>query len=225
MVEAGDYLGGSMMRRAAGTWGFVSIVAVFLGAGSSASAQVPPWDLFEDTLSSSLCDVVNAANIELVVLHDSSQFVIVTGPDEVLDDSFVDVNGDVFFDGFVDPLGFIDFFEDGDGFRTMWWVEVTGEIYGIDDFTGEIFLTDLFPSDFVDVLCDACPLWDDPSVCVFDDPAPPPPDIHIDSPQVTIEICGSGIPVAVGMIFSSLMFLRFSRRRWVGNTIAAHFPA
>lgn len=200
-----------MMRRAGRTWGLVSIVAIFLGAGSSASAQDLPWESFEDELTGEICEVINAAPNRLVVLLDGT-LTIVSGPDRVLDDSFVDDNLDVFFDGLDESLGgSIVFDYDGFGNLGLWWVWPTGHVMGIDDFNGEILISEFFPSDFLDSLCDACPLWDDPTVCDFDEPDVP--DIHVDSPQVTIEICGSGIPFSIAMIFSSLMFLRFSRRR------------
>ncbi len=201
-----------MMRRAASTWGFVSIAMIFLGAGSSASAQDLPWESFEDELTGVICDVVTAGPDKVVVLLDGSTLDFVSGPDRVLDDSFVDDDGEVFFEGLDESLGGSIVFDlDGFGDLALWWIWPSGNVIEIDDFTGDLLITDLFPSDYLDSLCDACPLWDDPSVCDFDEPDVP--DVHVDSPQVTIEICGSGIPVAVGMIFSSLMFLRFSRRR------------
>ena len=202
-----------MMRHAARTWGLVSIVTALMAVG--ASAQDLPWDSFEDLLTGEVCDVINAGPDKLVVLLDGSTLAIVSGPDRVLDDSFVDVDGEVFFEGLDESLGgSIVFDYDGFGNLGLWWIASTGTVMEIDDFTGDLLITDLLPSDYLDSLCDACPLWDDQSVCDFDPVDPPDgPDVIIDSPEITIEICGSGIPISIGMIFSSLMFLRFSRRR------------
>ncbi len=160
----------------------VSASAVFwIAASSVATAQVLTWDVFEDTLSSSLCDVVNAENAELVVLSDTGQLVIVTGPDVLLEDTLVTLEGDVFFEGL--PAGFIAFEEDGDGFRTVWWLALTGTVVNVDGFTGEPAPTNLFPTDFVDVPCDASQFWDgclDDSDCA-------------DGDGCTIDICNAGV--------------------------------
>ena len=193
------------MRFAGTRRGVLWIVGFVACCGSAVSAQIKPWDTFEDLLSESVCDVINASNAELVVLHATGQLVIITGSDVILEDTFVDVDGNVFFDGFSDPVGFIDFAVDGDGFRTLWWLSIVGSVFAIDDFTGDPLTTDFFPTDFFDVPCDACPLWDDPTVCE----APPPPP----APSITVDICGSNIPISIGVIFSTLMFLRFSRAR------------
>lgn len=203
------------MRHATKTWVGCLIATVLVGFSSSALAQDFPWEEFEDELTGQICDVINAGPDKLVVLIDGSTFAIVSGPDRVLDDSFIDANLEVFFEGLDDSLGgSIVFDSDALGNRGLWWIWNTGNVVEIDDFTGDLLITDFFPSDYADSLCDACPLWDDQSVCDFDDPDPSDgPDIIVDSPEVNIQICGNGIPISIGMIFSSLMFLRFSRRR------------
>ena len=88
---------------------------------SPGAAHGLPWEVYEDTLSASVCDVVNAANAELVVLVDTGQFVIVTGEDVILEDTFVDFDGSVYLEtgipGVLESVGFIDFADDRDGFR------------------------------------------------------------------------------------------------------------
>jgi len=141
-------------------------VVLFSRSGGGSVAQAVPWDVFADPDSASVCDTVNAANAELVVLSDTGELVIISGVDVVLDATFVDADGFVFFDGF--PVGVIDFAEDGDRFRTLWWTSLSGTVVEVDEFTGEPFATDLFPSDFHGVPCDACAFWDDPADCVID---------------------------------------------------------
>jgi hypothetical protein len=143
--------------------GVFAALVFFACSAFPAGAQIVPWDVFEDTLSDSVCDVVNAANAELVVLSDTGQLVIVTGLDVTLEDTFVDLSGFVFFEGL--PVGLIDFAEDGDGFRTLWWTSLTGRVVDVSGFTGEPAETELFPSDISGVPCDACDFWDDPAVC------------------------------------------------------------
>ncbi len=191
-----------------GVWTGRGVFGVIVGLtviGSPVAAQVRPWDTFEDLLSNSVCDVVNTANAEMVVLHETGQFVIVSGADVTLEDSFVDVDGFVFMTGFVDSVGFIDFAEDGDGFRTLWWTTLAGHVVEVDEFTGEPSATALFPTDFSGVPCDACPLWDDPNVCAL-----PPVS---DEPPISFNICGSNIPISLGVTLGALMFMRLARTR------------
>ncbi|MGD2110570.1 MAG: hypothetical protein PVI86_14415 [Phycisphaerae bacterium] len=129
----------------------------------AASAQTLPWLQFEDPVSGSICDVVNAANLELVVLDPTGELAGVTGTDVIFLDTFVDNTGNVFFQGI--PAGFIDFAADGDGFATLWLFTPFGDLADIDEFTGQLAATNLFPTDFIDVPCDACPFWDEPDEC------------------------------------------------------------
>jgi len=177
----------------------LAVAVVVVGTTfESASAQNVPWDIFYDDVSTSACEVVNAANAELVVLTATGQLTIVSGQDVTLVDTFVDVDGTVYFEG--SATGIIDFAEDGDGFRTLWWMTLTGLAVEIDDFTGVPAASAFFPSDYTDVACDACPLWDDQSVCVV--------------PPVTLNFCGRSTQVSLGMTMFGLMFLGFLRRRW-----------
>jgi hypothetical protein len=145
-----------------------SLVAMACSYGVS---QAQPWDAFTDSLTGAQCDVINADNAELVVLGATGQLVIVTGQDVTLVDSFVDLDGNVTFEGA--PAGFVSFVDDGDGFRTLWWTGLTGQVVALDPFTSVPFVSDFFPEEFFDVPCDACPLWDDPLACslgcVFND--------------------------------------------------------
>lgn len=178
------------------------VIAVGLGlfalTNSSGFAQIKPWDVFIDDQSDSVCDVVNAENAELVILSSTGQFVIVTGVDVVLEDTVVDFNGDVFYLG--NPAGFIDFALDGDGFRTLWWMSLTGRVVNVNGFTGEPTETDLLPSDFSDVPCDACDFWDDRTVC---------------DPPITINFCGMNTQLSMALTAAGLGFTSLTRRRQV----------
>lgn len=178
----------------------VGMMAV--ATGPLAAQVFPPWDTFQDTLSNSVCAVVNASNTELVVLRSSGQLVIVAGPDVLLADAFVNNEGFVFYEN--QPAGLLGFAADGDGFRTLWWLTLTGNVVGVDGFTGEPFESNAFPEDFVDVPCDACPLWDDPTVC---DPAPAP----------IVNICGVGVPLAASASLMGLVTFGQFRRRQQGQ--------
>ena len=141
------------------------MVSLFVaGSAPVAVGQTKPWLWFDDSpVSISDCDVVNAAEAELVVLTDTRQLVIVTGPDIILQDTYVDVDLNVFFGN--EQVGFIDYALDGDGFRTVWWLSLTGTVIDIDTLTGTPWVTDLLPLDFTNVPCDACDYWDDRTVC------------------------------------------------------------
>ena len=184
----------------------IVIVSLFVAAsGFSTAAQAQPWDVFEDALSTSVCDVVNTANAELVVLSDTGQLVIVTGADVILEDTFVDANNDVFFED--QQAGFITFADDGDGFRTLWWVSLTCNVIHVDGFTGEPSETSLLPSDFTDVPDDACEFWDDQTVC-------PQPVVDPVSSPIIFNICGRGGASTMVMTAVGLGVMGLIRRRW-----------
>ena len=135
--------------------------------GSTGSALAVPWIQYADSISDSVCEVVNAANLEFVVLEDTGELVGITGIDTLFVDTFVDEDGFVFYLG--DLAGSIEFAEDGEGFRTLWWLTLFGDVANVNEFTGEPTSTGLMPLDFVDVPCDACPFWDEPAECVDSD--------------------------------------------------------
>ena len=135
-------------------------VAMVLAIAPTASAQTKPWELFLDSASTAACDVINADNAELVLISATSQLAIVTGTDVTLEDTLVDDDGFVFFEG--DPVGTIDFATDGDGLRSIWWMSLTVAVVNVNDFTGEPTPTNKSPADFSNVACDACQFWDDP---------------------------------------------------------------
>ncbi|MEK6800216.1 MAG: hypothetical protein AABZ12_14750 [Planctomycetota bacterium] len=142
----------------------IAFAALGIGLGASTlRAQQVPWLVWADDVSASVCDGVNAHNVELVVLDDTGELVIITGTDTVLADTFVDLDGSVFYLG--DPAGFIEFADDGDGFRTLWWLSIVGTVIHVDTLTGEPFDSGFFPDEFVDVPCDACNFWDNPFDC------------------------------------------------------------
>lgn len=173
------------------------------GLGFHAASAQTPWDTFQDSVSDSVCDIVNAANAEMVVLSATGQLVIVTGRDTVLADTLVTAEGDVMLGN--EPVGFIGFEEDGDGFRTLWWTSLTGRVVNVDGFTGEPTETNMVPGDFVGVPCDVCErgLWDEPADCTIDPPLPP----------ITIRLCGGDVVIAMMMSLGGLMTMGPWRRR------------
>ena len=182
---------------------FVMIGSALLSAFQIANAQTKPWDVFDDPQSSSLCDVVNVANGELVVLTVTGEFVFVSGSDVILSDTFVDGDGNVFY--FGEPAGFIDFAEDGDGLRSLWWLAITGEVVNVNGFTGEPTVTSMRPTNFDRVPCDACDFWDDQSVCVVPDPDTPP--------VISISVCGMNSGMTMALTAFGMGLMR-SRRSW-----------
>lgn len=162
-VTAFNFAGEVRMRL----WKLLSLVgfgiSFAVASGRITQAQTPPWDEFQDVFTGQICDLINAGNAELVVFSDTGELVVITGTDVFFDGSFVDLDGTVFLDGF--PFGIIDFATDGDGFRTLWWMTLTGTAVDIDPFTFGLSDSGLFPSDFASVPCEACPFWDEPFVC------------------------------------------------------------
>jgi len=174
-------------------------------AAAPAQTSTKPWQLLLDSASSSSCDVINADNAQLVLLTATSQLSIVTQTDVTLQDTQVDADGFVTFEG--NPAGAIGFAADRDGKRTVWWMSLTGAVVNVNGFTGEPTETNKSPSDFVDVACDACQFWDDPTVC-----APVPPPEPSPSP-VTVNLCGQSVQFPIGLTATSLVALSFARRR------------
>ena len=141
----------------------IGVTALGLGG----VAQALPWVQYVDPVNGSVCDVVNAANMELVVLDEFGTLAGITGTDVEFLDTFVDGDGSVFFQGV--PAGYVDFAVDGDGFSTLWLFTPFGDVGNVDLFTGAILPTGLLPVDFFDVPCDACPFWDEPDECLDSD--------------------------------------------------------
>jgi hypothetical protein len=140
----------------------------------------------------------------LVVSLTTDELIIVSGDDIVLDDSVVDDNGFVSFEG--EAAGVIGYYTDGDGQRTLWWTTLTGRVIRINGFTGAPEETEETPADFDDPACDACPLWDDPAVCEEPDDEEPP--------EVTINLCGTSTQVPLGLTAAGLAMLSLARRRF-----------
>lgn len=210
--------------------------SLVLAVALAGPALAQPWDFFEDPLTGEVCDLVNASNVELVVYSDTGELVIVSGLDIFLGDSFVYTNGDVDFDGL--PFGYIDFAEDGDGLPSLWWLTDFGTVVEMDLDLFFPFDSGLFPDEFVNVPCDACPFWDDPLDCediIFDGDddgvpdnedlcpnSPPGADVDFDgctvvrppNPPILIG-CGNIGTLMLGLTFTGLFLMRFTgRRRW-----------
>ena len=135
-------------------------VALLVSAGPAAAPGASvPWELFDDALTNSRCDLVNAENVQLVVLREDGALTIVTGVDVLIQGSVVDAENNVLING--EPRGFIAFAEDAEGRRKLWWVLQTGRVAHIDGLTGEVMESDKLPSDLGDVSCSACPFWDE----------------------------------------------------------------
>lgn len=161
-----------------------------------ANAQFDPWNTYADFDSASRCAVVNASNAELVVSSVTGQLILVSATDVTLQGTFVDADGFVFFEG--ESFGLIGFDEDGDGFRTLWWLTLTGTVIEIDSLTAVPSATPDRPEDFHDVPCDACDFWDDSSVC--------------EEPTVTVPLCGVDVPITLPMIEFGLGLMGFVQR-------------
>lgn len=180
----------------------------------AAWGQIPGVTIFEDSFVNpqgdfSSCDLINAANAELVVLSATGELVLVSGEDVVIPGSFVTDEGDVFLDD--ELFGFITFEDDADGFRTLWWLSPTGRAVDIDGLTFFVSESVLFPSDFRNVPCSACDaeLWDDPEGCggVVPPPQPPPPSPPDDGDTVifpTFNFCGAGVGMMMMVSFLCL---------------------
>lgn len=138
----------------------VMAILVLGGSGLNGFAQEVSWDVYLDVESDISCDVVNAGNLEFVVLSDTGQLVIITDVDYPLNaPAVVDEQGIFSYEGI--PLGQVTFADDGNGFRTVWLLDLAGNVMELDPDTGEPTFTSNIPDDFLGVPCDAFQLWDD----------------------------------------------------------------
>lgn len=182
------------------------ITMEFFAAGAAFGQLGPavPWRTFGDSASNAQCDVINAANGKLVIAASTNQLVSIGGPDVTLQDTFVDPQSNfVSFEGeFVGQIGFV---TDGAGNRSLWWVSLAGQVVSFDGFTGAPTETNRSPADFDDAGCDACEFWDDPVLCENGDVSEPP--------TFTLNLCGTGIPISIGLIGVGLIsFVGLGRR-------------
>ncbi|MHC5109143.1 MAG: hypothetical protein ACYTHJ_04600 [Planctomycetota bacterium] len=168
---------------------------------------VAPWVTFSDLDSTSICDVINAEDAELVLLESTGELVIITGEDEVLEGTFVNLDNDVFFDGV--PTGFLTFDTDAEGFRTLWWVSSEGRVINTGGPGGIPVEIDAFPSDFENVPCDACDFWDDADLCASLNQNP-------EFPQLNLDFCGLNSGVTMGMMGLGMLLAGYHRRRRAG---------
>lgn len=180
------------------------LVALALAAGPAFAQIEEDWAVFTDQVTNTQCDVVNGSNAEFVVLFESGNLATIAGI--VLVDLVVDIDDPalpVTFNG--DPVGFLDFREDGDGLPTLFWLTLGETVVGIDTFNSEPFDSGQFPEDRTNTLCDACEVIDS-SLCDDggDDDDFPPFDL----------LCGAG---SASSILASLLLMplipRAHRRR------------
>ena len=186
-----------------------------------ASAQMA-WDVRHDVdatgalISDSACGTVNAVSartgslIQLVILADTAELMIVSRTDTILTGTFVDLDNFVSDNG--QPKGVIEYADDGDGFRTVWWVSLDGTVVEIDSFTAEASVGASFPEEFTNVPCDACEFVDQPPADVC--------DVVVDDggggvvAPIVVNLCGTGIgsTAMLAMTLCGFLGLRLTRR-------------
>lgn len=191
--------------------------------GPWASAQTA-WDVLHDidatgaAISESACGIVNATSaatglpIRLLILADTAELMIVSRTDTILSGTFVDLDNFVSDNGA--PTGVIEYVDDGDGFRTVWWVSLDGTVVEVDPFTGEAIPGTRFPEEFTNVACDACEFVDFPPADVCDVIVDDGPDLGSIVAPIVVNLCGLGIggPAMLAMTFCGFLGLRFTRR-------------
>jgi len=176
---------------------------------TTASAQTLPWQVFVDGATSTECAVINAENVELVVLDATGQLVITSAlgtdlTDTVLIDSLVDADGNVFIGGA--PAGAIRFAEDVNDAVGLWWVSMlTEHVVRFDTVTNTPLETDGFPSDAVGDVCDPCTVWDDQLVCE-------PADHGPGWPIITINFCGANSAATMMLMLTGLIGMGIAHR-------------
>ena len=141
--------------------GSVILLVMALG-GANAVGQTSPYRLFSDApYSASMCEVVNAAQVELAVLDATGELEVLSG--DLVPLGFVDNTGYVTI-GFV-PTGRIMFADDAQGLPALFWLSANGTIYDWDERFQIARETQLYPSNRSGTACDVCEVITDPAIC------------------------------------------------------------
>ncbi len=207
-----------MRLRHAHQMGAVALLAVTLGITTIAEAQVLPWEIRTDPQTLIDCGIINAENVELVVLENTGELVIVSEDgldvvDTVIPGTEVDVIGNVFF--FDAQVGQIAFAEDATGLTTMWWLDTLSDrVYQYDTALELPILGNLTPFDIVGLDCDPCPVWDFPEDCgvLIDDGHTDTGGLDTGVPVVTINFCGTNTALSMMLTLAGLVGTSLVRR-------------
>jgi hypothetical protein len=139
-------------------------------AASPGAPLASDWIVFTDTLTGQLCDTVNGADFEAIVLSPSRELMIVSSFDDTgLSSSVdsiatgltVDDAGNFVADG-VPTGAIVAFASDGDGATRLWALLADGTV-----LASATDLNGFTPAEFRNVRCDACGVVDTapPELC------------------------------------------------------------
>ena len=133
--------------------------------GPATAPVVSDWALFTDQATGEVCDTVNGADFEAIVLLPSRELMLVNVVDPLGQQSPVDVvvsgltvdeNGNVLSDGALTG-GVVSFAADGDGNNRLWAFLADGTL-----LSSATELAGLTPDGLTGVRCDACGAVDQP---------------------------------------------------------------
>ncbi len=210
--------------------GGLAMVAASMGTSTDVRAQGVPWQLRLDPLTTIECGVINAENLELIVLESTGELVIVSEDgidveDVVVFESLVDDIGNIFLSGV--QIGQVRFAEDANGTTTLWWLDLLSDrIYQYDRAADQATLGLLDPSGIVGLGCDPCTVWDIPADCGFMDVGGGGTvDVGTgggntnigDVSSVTLNFCGANSAMSMSLTFAGLVgtsLVRRPRRRY-----------
>ena len=203
----------------------IAMIVLLVGGvwTNSASAQ---WDVFENPDVSSQCGVVNTGGeqtgLEFVVRSCDGALVLVTGDDVGFANTYVTLDGVVEIDG--EFAGYVEYYEDADGYFTLWWVNEDGRVMDFDDVTYQPYETEYYPDEYSNVPCEAEELWGGDADCdePFGQETMLPAELPEDQPggvgsetSDLADLCGSGLNLT--LIFGGgvlpLLCLGYRRRR------------
>ncbi len=170
-------------------------------------AQIDDWVVFQDTATETECGVVNASNAELLVVYDMGNMAVVSGPDTIIDDLYVDELNQVFYQD--NPAGFIEIAEDGDGLPTVFWTTLTGTVIKIDTLTGEPSDSGYEPYEIFNTGCDGCDYIDASDLC--EDGSNSSGDDTTN--DFNLNLCGAGAMESAAAAVVLLPFLSLASRR------------
>ena len=174
-----------------------------IGLAGAAGPSYGQWFDLTDPQTNTVCGLVNAENVVMVISDPDSSLMLVNGNDRVLANTLVNDVAEVFIDD--SPVGAIEFATDRTGRRRVFWVTEIGSLYRLTP-NGEPVATETFPEEVVGG-CDPCEYWDITADCL-DEPLEDEQAVNTSPGGILLgNLCGAGGGAAAGLAMVGLLLL------------------
>ena len=183
------------------------LILFLVGVVLAVPAQAQ-WFELEDPDTGTVCGLINAENVRFVISDTTAALVLVNGNDREFENTVVE-DAVVYIDG--EQFGGIEFANDSNGRRRVFWLTNLGSLYGLST-DGEPVATEVF-SDEVIGECDPCDsLWDDEDDCLADSTDDASTDGTLGAALVS-SLCGLGSSSTVAATTVGLLGFTLVRSR------------